>query len=82
MPDRVRSVAAGGGSIWASQFELTETGPYDPAALAIAHIDPASDEVTTIAAFPVFSASWGAEALWALGSGRRGDLLYRIDVEP
>ncbi len=80
LPHRVWAVAAGGGSIWASQFESITEGGDAATDMGIARIDPATNAVT-IAAFPVFSVSWGADALWALGPSRRGDLLYRIDVE-
>jgi hypothetical protein len=81
VPHRVWSVTAGGGAIWASQFESTNDGGFDPSALGIVRIDPASNGVTT-ATFPVFGVTWASDSLWALGPGRRGDLLYRISVDP
>jgi streptogramin lyase len=74
LPHRVWSVTAGRGSSVASQRE--EDAGLD--GRGIVRIDPVTLEVAT-AEVPVFSVSWGADALWGLGVGRRGDVLYRIE---
>ena len=77
LPHRVWSVTAGGGSIWASQLEDADgvaTG------YGVVRIDPETLAAAT-AEVPIFSVSWGADALWGLGYGRRGDLLYRIEPD-
>lgn len=82
LPLRPWQVAAGGGSIWASQFEGTPDGGFaDPATWAMARIDPDSNEAT---AYPVaaFGVTWAEDALWVAAPGRRGDTLARLQVDP
>ena len=82
LPFRVWSVTAGGGSIWASQVDDPGSDTFVAGSgKGIARIDPTTLEVVTADA-PIFSVSWGADALWGLGVGRRGDVLYRIEPAP
>jgi len=81
-PLRVWAVAAGGGRIWASQFE---GGPDDSflnsSNWTVASIDPATSQPTA-ARFPgALSVTWGGDALWLVVPGRRGDTLVRVEPE-
>ena len=82
LPLRVWAVTAGGGRIWASQFE---GGPDDsflnPSSFAVASIDPATNKATS-APFPgALSVTWGGDALWVVVPGRRGDTIVRVEPE-
>ena len=77
LPLRVWAVAAGGGRIWASQFD-----PDLPMAQWMtASIDPATNKVTTYG-LPSQSVSWAGDALWVIQPGRRNDTVVRVDVSP
>ena len=74
LPLRAWAVSAGGGSIWASQFEDAPNGGFgDLSAWTVARIDQATAEATSYPV-PAFSVTWGADALWTVVPGRRGDL--------
>ncbi len=81
LPFRVWAVSAGGGSIWASQFEGTPDGGFgDMSSWTVARIDQATGEATSYPV-PAMSVSWGADALWTVVPGRRGDSIVRLEVD-
>ena len=81
LPLRVWAVAAGGGSIWASQFEGTPDGGFaDMSSWTVARIDQTSGKATSYPV-PALSVSWGADALWTVVPGRRGDSVVRLEVD-
>jgi hypothetical protein len=71
------SVAAGGGRIWASQ--------YDPDAATstwmTASIDPATGAIETYP-LPAQSVAWADDILWAAEPARRSDILTGVAVDP
>jgi outer membrane protein assembly factor BamB len=75
LPLRVWAVAAGGGRVWAGQF--------DPASATegwqVAAIDPRSNEVTTYP-LPAQSVAWAGDALWTIVPAGRTDILTRVDI--
>ncbi len=77
LPLAAWAVTAGGGRIWASQ--------YDPAAATstwmTASIDPANGTVETYP-LPAQSVAWADDILWAAEPARRSDILTGVDVEP
>ena len=82
LPMRPWQVAAGGGSIWASQFEGDGNGGFlNPITWKVARIDPATNEATTYSVPGAMSVTWGGDALWVASPGRRGDALARVEVE-
>ena len=81
LPLRPWAVSAGGGSIWASQFEGTPDGGFgDSSSWAVARIDQATGEATSYPV-PAMSVSWGAGALWTVVPGRRGDSVIRLELD-
>ena len=81
LPLRAWAVSAGGGSIWASQFEEAPNGGFgDVSEWAVARIDQATGEATSYPV-PAFSVSWGADALWTVVPGRRGDSVVRLELD-
>ena len=81
LPLRVWAVAAGGGSIWASQFEEGPNGGFgNMSEWTVARIDQTTGEATSYPV-PAMSVSWGADALWAVVPGRRGDSVVRLEVD-
>ncbi len=77
------AVAAGGGGIWASQFDTDGNGAFlNETAWGVARIDPATNTATTITVPGALSVFWAADALWVTTPGRRGDVLVRIVPEP
>ena len=78
LPLRPWAVSMGGGSVWASQFEAGPNGGFgDVSSWTVARIDQATGEATSYSV-PAMSVSWGADALWTVMPGRRGDLIVRI----
>ena len=81
LPLRAWAVSAGGGSIWASQFEDAPNGGFgDLSEWTVARIDQATGEATSYPV-PAMSVSWGADALWTVVPGRRGDSIVRLEVD-
>jgi DNA-binding beta-propeller fold protein YncE len=81
LPLRAWAVSPGGGSIWASQFEDAPNGGFgDLSGWAVARIDQATGEATSYPV-PAFSVSWGADALWTVIPGRRGDSIVRLELD-
>ena len=81
LPLRAWAVTAGGGSIWASQFEDAPNGGFgNVAEWTVARINQATGEATSYPV-PAFSVSWGADALWTVVPGRRGDSVVRLEVD-
>ena len=78
LPLRVWAVTAGGGSIWASQFEEAPNGGYGD--MSVARIDQATGEATSYPV-PAFSVTWGADALWTVVPGRRGNSIVRLELD-
>ena len=77
LPLRVWAVAAGGGRIWASQFDPDR--PIDD--WMTASIDPDTNQPTTYG-LPSQSVSWAGDALWVVQTGRRSDTIVRVDTDP
>jgi DNA-binding beta-propeller fold protein YncE len=77
LPLDVWAVTAGGGRIWASQ--------YDPGAATAtwmtASIEPATGSVETYP-LPAQSVAWADDILWAAEPARRSDVLTGVAVEP
>ena len=81
LPLRPWAVSAGGGSIWASQFEGAPNGGFgDMSLVDVARIDQSTGEATSYPV-PAMSVTWGADALWTVVPGRRGDLIVRLEVD-
>ena len=81
LPLRAWAVSAGGGSIWASQFEDAPNGGFgDLSSWAVARIDQATGQATSYPV-PAFSVTWAADALWTVVPGRRGDSVVRLEVD-
>ena len=81
LPLRAWAVSAGGGSIWAGQFEEGPNGGFgDLSSWAVARIDQKTNEVTSYPV-PAMSVSWGTDALWTVVPGRRGDSVVRLEVD-
>ena len=81
LPFRVWAVSAGGGSIWASQFEDGPNGGFgDMSSWTVARIDQTTGEATSYPV-PAMSVSWGADALWTVVPGRRGNSVVRLEVD-
>ena len=81
LPLRPWAVSAGGGSIWASQFEGGPNGGFgDMSSWTVTRIDQATGEATSFPV-PAMSVSWGADALWTVMPGRRGDTIVRLEVD-
>ena len=82
LPLRPWQVTAGGGSIWASQFEGTPDGGFlNPVTWDVARINPATNEVTSYPIAGAFGVTWGGDALWVAAPGRRGDSIARLEVD-
>ena len=73
-PHRVWDVEAGGGAIWASQFD---EGGMPVEEWQTARIDPASGALT-VYPLPAQSVSWAGDALWTGVPARRSDVLVRV----
>jgi streptogramin lyase len=83
LPLRPWTVAAGGGQVWASQFEGSPEGQFvDQPTWAVAAVDPATNEVTSFAFPGAFSVTWAGDALWVVMPGRRGDVVVRVELAP
>jgi YVTN family beta-propeller protein len=81
LPMRPWQVTAGGGSIWASQFDGDGNGGFlNPITWKVARIDPATNEATTYSVPGAMGVTWGLDALWVASPGRRGDALARVEV--
>ena len=78
LPLRVWAVAAGGGRIWASQFD-PDGGSMDD--WMTASIDPDTNQPTTYG-LPSQSVSWAGDALWVVQPGHRSDTVVRVDTQP
>ena len=82
LPLRVWAVAAGGGRIWASQFDESRTPATDPASTwQTVAIDPATNLATSYD-LPSQSVAWAGDALWVVQPDRRSDVLVRVELEP
>ena len=82
LPLRPWQVSAGGGSIWASQFEGTPDGGFaDPSSWSIARIDEATNDATSYPVAGAFGVTWAGDALWVTVPGRRGDSIARLEVD-
>ena len=79
LPLRVWAVTAGGGAIWASQFQETPDGGFGD--MSVARIDPATNQPSSFA-LDAFSVTWAGDALWAVTPGRRGDVVVRVEPGP
>ncbi len=81
LPLRAWAVSAGGGSIWASQFEEGPNGGFgNLSSWSVARIDQETNEVTSYPV-PAISVSWEADALWTVVPGRRGDSVVRLELD-
>jgi streptogramin lyase len=81
LPMRAWQVSAGGGSIWASQFDGDGGGGFlNPITWKVARIDPATNEATSYPVRGAFSVTYANDALWVASPGRRGDALARLEV--
>jgi virginiamycin B lyase len=77
------AVAAGGGRIWASQFEGSPDGRFlDQPSWAVAAIDPATNSTTSYQFPGAFSVTFAGDVLWVVMPGRRGDILARVELAP
>lgn len=79
LPLRAWAVAAGGGAIWASQFQGTPDGGVGD--MSVARIDPATNQPSSFA-LDAFSVTWAGDALWAVTPARRGDVVVRVEPGP
>ena len=83
VPLRPWAVAAGGGRIWASQFDGNADGQFvAQSSWAVAAIDPATNSVTSFPFPGAFSVTWAGDALWVVLPGRRGDVVVRVELPP
>lgn len=82
LPLRPWQVAAGGGSIWASQFESGPNGGFqNQSTWAVARIDEGTNEATSYPVKGAMGVTWAGDALWVTEPGRRGDSLARLEVD-
>jgi streptogramin lyase len=79
LPMRAWAVTAGGGAIWASQFQGAPDGGYGD--MSVARIDPATNQSSSFG-LPALSVTWAGDALWAVTPGRRGDVVVRVEPGP
>ncbi|MEW5989834.1 MAG: hypothetical protein AB1736_00620 [Chloroflexota bacterium] len=83
LPLRTWAVAAGGGSIWASQYAASnDDRPIDLETWGVARINPITS-VATVFDYPgAFGVAWAEGALWVAAPTRRGDEVARIAIVP
>jgi streptogramin lyase len=79
LPLRAWAVTAGGGAIWASQFQGAPDGGFGD--MSVARIDPATNQPSSFG-LEAFSVTWAGDALWAVTPGRRGDVVVRVEPGP
>lgn len=81
LPLRPWSVTAGGGQIWASQFEARPDGSFgDQSTWGVARIDPATNEAASLGLPGALSVFWAGDALWVVSPWRRGDVVIRVET--